>query len=265
MRKLIYQVAIGPKTQLYKHCTGSVQHYADKIGADYYLQTQPILRITPNPFLNQREGKTGGWKKHGYMPIFEKENVFDLFAKYDKCCVIDADVYVRPDAPDIFDQLADDRAVASVYECDLPINNHYAEKIRSYSLMISLLKDVVKSWPVQQRTGYDFFNSGVMLYNSKLMLNALGGMNSKQFLQQPMLDNLINGVGPFKWQSDQITLNYWFKKKRIEVQRLDWRFNALYSTISEQDLSKAYFIHFFLKDHLPEKGENIEQLVELLG
>ena len=73
MKKLIYQVAIGPQTNLYDYCTNSAEEYAKRIGADYIKQTQPILRIAPNPFMNEREGKTGGWKKLGYMPIFEKE------------------------------------------------------------------------------------------------------------------------------------------------------------------------------------------------
>lgn len=260
MKKLIYQVSIGPQSNLYSHCTQSVKNYADRIGADYILQTQPKLRVTPNPFLNQREGKTGGWKKHGYMPIFEKENVFEYFNSYDRCCVIDADIHIRPSAPDIFEQIDDDKAVASVYECDLPINDQYANKIRSYSHMISSFK--INDWPKKPRTGYDFFNSGVMLYNSKLMLNALKGMDAKQFLSQPMLEEFINGVGPLKWQSDQITLNYWFKKNKVEVQRLDWKWNALYTAVEQDRMTEAYFVHFFLKDHLPNKGEDINQLME---
>lgn len=257
MRKLIYQVYLGNKSKLYDYCTQSVKEYAERIGADYICQTQPILRIAPNPFLNQREGTTGGWKKHGYMPIFEKENVFSHFKDYDKCCVVDADIYIRPDSPDIFNEFKNDCAVASVYECDLPINDEYANKIRGYSQMIRLFQ---MQWENNPKTGYDFFNSGVMLYDSKIMLQHLKGMTPKQFLEQSMLSDLINGIGPFKWQSDQITLNYWFKKNNIKVQRLDWRWNALYTAV--KDITPAYFVHFFLKDKLPMGGENIEELMK---
>jgi|SRR6056300_498643 len=258
MSKLIYQVYLGNRSRLYDHCTQSVKEYADRIGADYIVQKVPILKITPNPFLNQREGKTGGWKKHGYMPIFEKENVFNYFYKYDQCCVIDADIYVRPTAPDIFAE-SDGSTVSSVYECDLPINDAYANKIAAYSRMIQMFK---LDWEFKPRTGYSFFNSGVMLYNSSKMKSELEGMSPKKFLSQPMLEDFINGIGPLKWQSDQITLNYWFAKNKVNVQRLNWKWNALYSAISNNDMLKSHFVHFFLKDKLPNQGENIEELMK---
>jgi lipopolysaccharide biosynthesis glycosyltransferase len=170
MKKLIYQVCIGPKSKLYEYCTESVKAYAEKIGADYIIQKDPILRITPNPFLNQREGKTGGWKKIGYMPIFEKENVFNYFKDYNMCCVVDADIYIKQNSPDIFKELDQDFALGSIYECDLPINDQYAQKINSYSRMLSMFQ---LKWDIKQRTGYSFFNSGVMLYNSNKMIKIL--------------------------------------------------------------------------------------------
>ena len=45
MKKLIYQVYVGKKSRLYNHCTRSVKEYANKIGADYICQSEPILRI----------------------------------------------------------------------------------------------------------------------------------------------------------------------------------------------------------------------------
>ena len=260
MKKLIYQVAIGQQSKLYEHCTSSVEAYANRIGADYKLQIGPIIRLAPDPFMSEREGKTGGWKRLGYMPIFEKENVFNYFDDYDACCVIDADIYVRPDVPDIFQELDKGKVVASVYEADMPINEAYAQKISAYSRMVSALP--VKWNDFNPKTGFGFFNSGVMLYNSNLMLQALNGLTAREFLEQPMLMDLINGKGPFKWQSDQITLNYWFKKKKIEVQRLDWKWNALYTAVHNDKIPKAHFVHFFLKDHLPDNGENVEELMK---
>lgn len=126
MKKLIYQVYLGQKTKLYDFCTSSVKDYAERIGADYVCQTTPILKIVPDLFNTDREGKCGGWRKHGYMPIFEKENVFNYFKDYDQCCVIDADIYVPPTAPSIFEELKE--TVASVYEGDLPITAEYRQK-----------------------------------------------------------------------------------------------------------------------------------------
>ena len=124
---LIYQVYLGEEKKLYNHCTKSVKEYAKKIGAHYKILTAPKLRITPNIFRTDRRDKTGGWKKLGYMAIFEKENVFDYFKDYKKCCVIDSDIYIRPTAPNIFNEISSE-TVASVYECDLPMEEAYAQR-----------------------------------------------------------------------------------------------------------------------------------------
>jgi lipopolysaccharide biosynthesis glycosyltransferase len=191
------------------------------------------------------------------MPIFEKENVFEYFKDYEKCCVIDSDIWIRPGSPNIFNEI-DDETVASVYECDLPMNEAYAQKIKGYST--SIWSNYDYDWEWNPRTGGAFFNSGVMLYNSKKMLQALNGMSPRQFLEQSILADFVDGVGPLKWQSDQMTLNYWFKVKGIDVKKLDWKWNALYTAVL--DIKEAFFVHFFLKDKLPDSGENVERLME---
>ena len=256
---LIYQVYLGEEKKLYNHCTESVKRYAETIGADYKILTFPKLRITPNIFRTDRRDKTGGWKKLGYMPIFEKENVFDYFKDYEKCCVIDSDIWIRPGSPNIFNEI-EDETVASVYECDLPMNEAYAQKIKGYST--SMWSNYDYDWEWNPRTGGAFFNSGVMLYNSKKMLQALNGMSPRQFLEQSMLADFVDGVGPLKWQSDQMTLNYWFKAKGINVKKLNWKWNALYTAVL--DIKEAFFVHFFLKDKLPNGGENVEELMEIV-
>jgi hypothetical protein len=61
-----------------------------------------------------------------------------------------------------------------------------------------------------------------------------------------------------------MTLNYWFKKNKVDVQRMNWKWNCLYTTVNNEDLKNSYFIHFFLKDHLPNKGENVDELRKLI-
>jgi len=258
MKRLIYQVYIGKRSNLYDFCTESVRQYANDIGADYICQSRPILRITPDPFNTDRTGKTGGWKKLGYMPIFEKENIFNHFPHYDQCCVIDADIYIKENTPSIFEQLHG--TVASVYEGDLPINKKYRDKITQYAnMMLKPLSDVEWEWG---ENGGMFFNSGVMLYDSKAMMDVIKHKSPKQILDSYYLKDLVDGKGPFKWQSDQITLNYFFKKESIEVQKLDWRWNALYTALEGDKHKESHFLHFFLRDLLPEKGENIQKLLK---
>jgi alpha-N-acetylglucosamine transferase len=262
---LIYQVSIGENTKLSNFCMESVKAYAERIGADYIVQEKPILKIRPDEKRTDRVGKCGGWIKHGYMPIFEKENVFNYFNEYEKCCVIDSDIYIRPNVnKSIFDKIDDNDVVGSVYECSQPLTEEYARKINFYSVgCLYHRKDV--EWEFYEKTGISFFNSGVMLYNSKKMLKYLDGMTPKEFLNQPMLKDFIDGIGPLKWQSDQLTLNYWFKKKNIEVKKLNWAWNGLFGAIDNESIKQAGFIHFFMKDNLPEKGENIETLKKIIN
>jgi len=260
VKRLIYQVYVGKKSKLYDHCVASVKAYCEKYGIDHEVQKTPILMIKPDLFSTNRNPRA--WEDYGgFMPIFEKENVFDHFKDYELCCVIDADIYIRPTAPDIFEDFDQNYAVGSVYECDLPINNEYAQKINSYSRMLSMFQ---LNWDVRQRTGYSFFNSGVMMYNSNKMLKILKGMTPKEFLDQYELQDFINGVGLFKWQSDQMTLNYWFKKNKVSVQRMDWKWNCLYTTVSNGNLKDSHFVHFFLRDKLPSSGENVDELRKLI-
>ena len=262
MKRLIYQVYIGNRNNLYNHCTQSVKDYAHKIGADYMVLNTATLRIKPDVFTTNRN--PNAWEKYGgYMPIFEKENVFDYFDYYDQCCVIDADIYIRPNAPNIFDEMPDDFTVGSIYECDLPLTDRYANQIKNYST--KCWENYMQyDWNFEPRTGGEFFNSGVMLYNTNKMKEALNGMSPEEFLRQPMLKDFIDGTGHLKWQSDQMTLNYWFKAKNIPVFRLNWKWNILFSAVPEEYMKMGYFIHFFMKDRLPASGENVNDLMRMI-
>ena len=46
---------------------------------------------------------------------------------------------------------------------------------------------------------------------------------------------------------------------------MDWKWNALYKGVKDEHIPKANFVHFFLKDKLPEKGENVKALMEQIG
>ena len=75
MKRLIYQVYTGKRSKLYDHCTYSVAEYAERIGAEYIQQRQPILMIKPDVFQTNRNPRA--WEQYGgFLPIFEKENAF---------------------------------------------------------------------------------------------------------------------------------------------------------------------------------------------
>lgn len=263
MKRLIYQVAVGKQSNLYEHCIRSAKGYADLIGADHLVQRQPKLRIVPDVFRTQREGKCGGWKNLGYLPIFEKENAFDLFDDYDQILILDADIYVRPDASNIFEQLGEEYAFGGVAEMDMPINIQHMAKIKQYSHMqYQTVAAPNPQWRYTTDLGFEFYNMGLMLMNTKQLKPYLRGQSPREFLERAEFKDMLDGVGYYKWSTDQTLLNYWLRKERIPCKNLDWKYNGLYSSLIKGKVSECEFVHFYLKDKLPENGENISSLME---
>lgn len=254
---LIYQVYLGSKSNLYNFCTESVRNYAKRIGADYICQTEPILKIKPDEEATNRSKESFG--RLGYLPIYEKENAFSYLGNYDKIAIIDADIYVKESAPNIFDTFTEE--FGAVVEQTMPITSKYRSKILSYSKgQYGLLKDV--DWKWTEESGARFMNMGLILLN-KSVLNYLNGQTPEQFIRRSEFKRFVDGDGNWKWSTDQTLLNYWIRKEKMKIQELDWKWNCLYGAIPEEKYSDAWFIHFFLKDHLPEKGENLSLLTGL--
>jgi len=103
---------------------------------------------------------------------------------------------------------------------------------------------------------------GLMVMN-KSFAKYLKGQTPKQFIQRTEFKDFVDGLGAWKWSTDQTLLNYWIRKEKMNIKELDWKFNALYTACT--DLNEAYFVHFFLKDKLPNQGENVEQLKKDIG
>ena len=260
MKKLIYQVYTGKRSELYDHCTQSVKEYADRIGSQYLIQREPILRIAPDIFTTNRSRES--YEKYGgFLPIYEKENAFAYLDSYDQIAIIDADIFVRPDCDEcLFSASGTDCDFAGVIERTMAITPEYQAKIHNYSRMqyahnsISELFD----W---NNLGADFYNMGMMVIN-KSISKYLRGQTPEQFIRRPEFKNFVDGIGPWKWSTDQTLLNYWVKKERMVVNNLDWKWNGLFT--ANTNIKECNFIHFFLKDKLPNRGENVKDLMSMI-
>ena len=239
--RLIYQVAVGETPAFYKTCIDSVRRYAYRIEADHIVQVEPELKIAPKD-----SKRSVNALRLGYLPIFEKENAFALLDQYEQIAIIDADIYIRDCAPDLFTQ-TQGAAFAGAVERDMPLTAQYAEKVRKHSEgQFSSLKDVDWKWDAR---GAHYYNMGLMLINQSL-LPYLRNETPEQFIRRPEFERFVNGEGHWKWSTDQTLLNYWLKKDRIPCQDLDWKWNALYGAV--QSVTEAYFVHFFLSAKLPQ-------------
>jgi hypothetical protein len=215
--------------------------------------------IKPDVFATNRSKES--YEKHGgFLPIFEKENAFTYLKTYDQVAIIDADVWIRPDAPNIFDEVTEEYDFGGVVEREMPITEQYSNKIVNYSRMqYSTIRTV--DWKWNERTGGEFFNMGVMVLNKRIE-TYLRGETPRQFLNRPKFKPFVDGIGPWKWSTDQTLLNTWIKEEKMAVKKLDFKWNGLFTAIVMPRIKECHFVHFFLKDKLPNRGENVEELMK---
>ena len=267
MRRLIFQVDVGKPSdlsslkggpsKLYAFCQDSVAKYCKKYDIDHHIQKEPMLKILPDL---KNGNRSEGSIRLGYLPIFEKEHAFTFFDKYEQIAIIDSDIYIRDNAPNIFDYLDIHSEFGGVIEREMPITPHYANKIFHYS------KSQYGNLPTNHnpnKFGWEFFNMGMMIMN-KSIVKYLNGLTPREFIMQKEFKPFVDGQGAWKWSTDQTLLNYWVRKSNMGLHRMSWKWNALFKGIKDEYFNKAWFLHFFLKDNLPEKGENIEKLKAII-
>ena len=260
MKQLIYQVYTGKRSKLYDHCVSSVEQYAARIGADHIVQTTPILMIKPDVFATNRS-KESYEKYGGFLPIYEKENAFTYLKSYDQVAIIDADVWVRPECNESIFEDAGDAEFSGVIERSMPIASWYTQKLANYSRMQYGMNPLAKLFDWNHPAGADFYNMGIMVLN-KSIEKYLKGQTPRQFLARPQFKPFIDGIGAWKWSTDQTLLNVWVKEEKMKVNNLHWKWNGLYT--ANNKIEQCNFVHFFLKDKLPNRGENVEQLMETI-
>jgi hypothetical protein len=263
MKRLIYQVNIPLEGQnaLYDFCENSVSNYCKKYDIDHIVQREMLLKISPNMKRTQRN-KNGLMKLAGdALIIFEKENAFNYFDEYDQIAIIDSDIYVRDNAPNIFDELPEEYDFGGVLERDLPLSPGHKNKIVGYSRDMFKNKYISNvDWEWKDNIAA-FMNMGMMLMN-KSIVKYFNGQTPEEFIRRPEFTDLVDGIGLFKYSTDQVLLNYWLKKDKVRVKYLDWRWNGMYRGAS--DIKQAYFVHFFLKNQIPGKGKDISHIKKVL-
>ncbi len=252
---LIYQVKVGETPAFYDTCIASVAAYCERHGIEHIVQTEPKLKIAP-----LRSYRSVNALRLSYLPIFEKANAFSYLGQYERIAVIDADVFIRPSAANIFCELGD-ADFAGVLERDLPATDKHREKVRKYSEgQYGLLTDVDWQWNAD---GAAFYNMGVMVMGQGIRA-YLNGQTPTQFIRRPEFERFVNGEGHWKWSTDQTLLNHWVKKSWMSARNLDWRWNALYGAIPSDRLREANFVHFFLSSKMERGGAEIPDIVKSL-
>lgn len=249
MRNLIFQVHVGNNNPLYDTCINSVIKYCSKFNIEHIVLREPILKILP--LTNHRSENA---IRMGYLPIYEKENAFTYLEKYDNICILDSDIYIKPIATNIFDQI-EDYEFGAVVERDMPLTARHLKKVKKYSVgQYDLLRNEANfNW---NERGAEFYNMGVMLMNTSLK-KYLQNQTPYEFLRRSEFERFINGEGHWRWSTDQTLLNYWIKKEKIKTKNLNWKWNTLYRGVSDEYLKDAFFVHFFLSNYIQQPIEEI--------
>lgn len=246
MTPLVYQVAVGPQRPLYEKCIVSVAAYCQRHGFAHKIQREPILRIRPLNSCRSMEAV----ERLGYLPIYEKENALAELDHRKWVMILDADVYIRSEAPCIFDYLPNDIDFAGVPERFAPILSRYAQKLDSY--------ERAQYGPLSS-VGMPFINMGVMVLNRNL--RRLCPETPAEFLRRPAFQRFINGEGAWKWSTDQTLMNWWLRSSGARIHPLGWQWNALYGMLLPGRIQTAYFVHFLLPDHL--RSQDPEELLTM--
>ena len=259
-KRVIYQVYVGKKSKLYDHCVDSVHEYCKVHGIEHVVQTQPILKIKPDVFATNRSKES--YEKHGgFLPIFEKENAFTYLKTNDQVAIIDADIWVRPGASNIFDKVPEEYDFGGVLEREMPTTEAYTRKIANYTRMQYGMNQLNTLFDWKHPGGANFYNMGMMVLN-KSFDKYLKGQTPMQFLMRPDFKVFIDGMGNWKWSTDQTLLNVFVKESGMSVKNLSFHWNGLFTAIHPKYVREANFVHFFLKDKLPNGGENVEEIMQ---
>ena len=106
-------------------------------------------------------------------------------------------------------------AFGAVCEREMPITEKYKSKIAKYSIMQykPIHKPTIDFKP--NNLGFEFFNMGLILINTKQFKPYLKGQTAEQFIRRSEFMDFVNGKGAWKWSTDQTLLNYFLKKYLI--------------------------------------------------
>ena len=89
------------------------------------------------------------------------------------------------------------------------------------------------------------------------------GQTSKEFIQDPEFKDFVDGVGFYKWSTDQMLLNWWVKKEQMKVKNMDWRYKlCMNPQLRNINRKKVTLSHSLERSFTRKRGENIEEILK---
>lgn len=222
MKKAIFCVAIGKKNQMYKLSIKSIAQYAKKIGVEFILLEKPYFNVdwAVKPIFEIHKKARYAW--------VEKLYAIKLLEDYDRVLMMDVDILVTPNAPDIFETYPDTNKLYALSDTLYTQNENYegAKEPKRIQAVLGKIKD----WPTQGKLPR-YFNTGVVLLSKNKTLSDNFSLDDVK-----KIFNQVHFI-------EQTYLDYLCFKHDIPVADLDPKFNWIPWLANKKQRNQAYFSH----------------------
>jgi len=196
MKRAIFTIAIGEHAQkLAEHTHPTIEAYADRIGADLIVANKPLVSTT--------------------YPHFEKFQAHSLLNRYDRILLLDTDLIIRDDCPDLFEEVPPDKLGAFN-------EGAYADRSGAMQLIREQYNVNLDGWKGT------YYNTGVTVVSRM----------HKHLFRKPAQE-----VCNFY---EQTYLNALIHDRKVPVHQLDYRFNRMtvMDPLTGQHRLASYIVHY---------------------
>jgi len=236
-RCAIVVIAIG-ESKIWDLCKKSVLKYCEKYNIELKILSEKnseLLAIDDNELFN----------------MFQKNNIYHLFNKYDRILRLDWDVLITPNCPNIFEIVPEDK-IGGVFE-------DYGTRELERRKRIEIIQNHLGN--IDWKNGY--LNAGIIVASKQ----------HKEIFRLKEEDiNILNKIE--LTNKEQSYFNYFIRKLGYEVFPLSYKFNHM-SLFSESwhgysNRLDSYFIHyagegiFEKKQYLKNKLQQIKMDYKIL-
>jgi len=205
IKTAIFTVNIGDDLD-YLPAMLSAQFYARKYNISYFVCEQPAIRFLYPPF-----------EKHQCLRLFNMG--------YDRILILDRDILITPNAPNIFECYPD---MDTLYAFD----ENFPNEMMNRDPIVNGIKAGI-DWPKNASGMYKYFNSGVVII-------------SKNFKDFTKGFRYLPETPQMRKFPEQTSMNYMVFKKGIKFESLSYQWNRMDFGVPDPQNKRydAYFIHY---------------------
>lgn len=212
--KAIVTICIGKAHEsIFKISRPTLENYANKIGADFVVIDKPKISTT--------------------SPHYEKFQLYDILTKYRRIIYLDCDLIVRPDCPDLFEKVPEDK-IGIFNEGKFKDNTAtMKEASRIYNI------------PLDDYKG-DYYNTGVIVFSRM----------HRDIWEKPVVEDIYNHF-------EQSYMNLILLSRHAKITDLTYRYNRMKEAdeYTGEHRLNCYIIHYagILQNTPDIMGQDLER------